>query len=240
MALGGLFLTDNPVGFPDRHRIAPLSFLAAKGYAVFTADGQPELGADHLDFKLASEQGALGLFAPNLSELDVVLYGPQQSGVSEGRSAGDRNKFVFLKGPTPGTPNFPAVTAADRDGDGMPDDWETANGLSPNSAADAAFDLDRDGQTNLGEFLAGTDPRNGQDSLRIENAVISANGLRIRFTAVAGRAYAVQYSSSLSAGTWLNLADIEAGPATTKAEVIDPAPVSRNGRFYRVLLRSAQ
>ena len=29
MALG-LVLTDNPVGFQDRHQIAPLSFLAAK------------------------------------------------------------------------------------------------------------------------------------------------------------------------------------------------------------------
>ena len=165
MALGGLFLTDNPVGFQDRHQIAPLSFLAAKGYAVFTADGQPELGADRLDFKLASEQGALGLFAPDLREFDVVLYGPQQSGVSEGRSADDRNKFVFLQVPTPGTPNSRSATAADRDGDGMPDDWETANGFESDFAADANLDLDRDGQTNVAEFLAATDPRNAQDSL---------------------------------------------------------------------------
>ena len=233
-------MTDNPVGYPDRHRIAPLSFLAAKGYAVLTADGQPKLGANHLDFKLASEQGALGLFGPSLRQIDVVLYGPQQSGVSEGRSADDRNKFLFLQVPTPGRPNLLAATAADRDGDEMPDDWETANGLSPNSAADANLDLDRDGQTNLAEFLAGTDPRNAQDSLRIENAEMSGNGLRIRFTAVAGRAYAVQYSTSLSVGTWLKLADIESGPANRTAEVNDPAPVSRNERFYRVLLRSAR
>src|SRR5258706_15657933 len=39
VALGDLFLTDNPVGAPFRHNIAPLSFIAGGGYEVFTADG---------------------------------------------------------------------------------------------------------------------------------------------------------------------------------------------------------
>jgi hypothetical protein len=47
----------------------------------------------------------------------------------------------------------------DDDNDGMPDAFETANGLNPLDAADASQDADGDGFTNLEEFQAGTDPQ---------------------------------------------------------------------------------
>jgi len=49
-------------------------------------------------------------------------------------------------------------TAGDSDGDGIPDDYETANGLNPNDPFDADLDPDGDGLTNLQEFQTGTDP----------------------------------------------------------------------------------
>lgn len=48
----------------------------------------------------------------------------------------------------------------DRDCDGLPDEWETANGLDPDSAADAMADGDGDGLNNLEEYAHGTNPRN--------------------------------------------------------------------------------
>ncbi len=45
----------------------------------------------------------------------------------------------------------------DTDADGLPDEYETANGLDPNNPADASADLDGDGLSNLDEFLAGSD-----------------------------------------------------------------------------------
>jgi len=48
---------------------------------------------------------------------------------------------------------------SDFDRDGMSDQWETSNGLDPNSAADRNNDDDNDGYTNLEEFLNSTTPR---------------------------------------------------------------------------------
>ena len=73
---------------------------------------------------------------------------------------------------TTGEANFPvglnayvlrAVVAGDTDGDGMPDAWETANGLDPNTH-DAADDGDGDGTDNFGEFAFKGDPQDGTDN----------------------------------------------------------------------------
>jgi hypothetical protein len=49
----------------------------------------------------------------------------------------------------------PGATPGDRDGDGMPDAYEDANGLDADTD-DHAGDLDIDGLTNLQEFERGT------------------------------------------------------------------------------------
>ncbi|MGH8048066.1 MAG: lamin tail domain-containing protein, partial [Chthoniobacterales bacterium] len=102
---GGSYLTDNPVEWITRHKIEDLSFLAAGGYLSFTADGDAGKGADHLSFKLASEQGEIGFFNSNQVLVDNVAYGPQTTDVSEGRSPNGSSAISFFGQPTPGAPN---------------------------------------------------------------------------------------------------------------------------------------
>ena len=105
VALGGLFLTDSIAGTIDRHRIAPLSFIAGGGFAVFIADGNTDAGADHVNFHLASEGGSIGLYDTDLSLIDCIVYGPQKTDVSMGRQPNGSANIVFFTTPTPGGSN---------------------------------------------------------------------------------------------------------------------------------------
>ncbi|MBL9202998.1 MAG: lamin tail domain-containing protein [Opitutaceae bacterium] len=158
--LGGHFLTDNPSGWPNRSLIPPLTFIGAGAYLVMVADNDPSKGPDHVGFRLSSVQGEIGLVSPSLDVLDHVIYGPQRTDISQGRTAGGTISFVGMV-PSPGAAN--SRLNADFDADGMPDAWEIAHGLNPYDPLDANLDTDRDGQSNRAEFYSGTNPRDARD-----------------------------------------------------------------------------
>jgi hypothetical protein len=103
--LGGRYLSDRPFGAPTRHRITPLSFIPAVGFLVFKADGNAGAGADHVNFKLAPEQGMIGLTDLDLSLIDCILYGQQFTDISQGRQPNGGSTIVYFDTPTPGAPN---------------------------------------------------------------------------------------------------------------------------------------
>jgi hypothetical protein len=103
--VGGCFLSEVPDTWPARFQVAPLSFIPAQGELAFIADGNYQNGARHLNFSLTHEWGTLGLFAPDLTLLDRVLYGSQTADVSMGRSPNGGSALAFFATPTPGSGN---------------------------------------------------------------------------------------------------------------------------------------
>ena len=122
----------------------------------------------------------------------------------------------------------------DSDGDGMPDVWETANGLNP-FFNDADFDYDGDGMSNLREYLAGTNPLDASSTLKIE-ATHFADGIHLTFKAVAGRSYTIQYRDAFSVGLWNKLTNAPPQAADHAVEIVDSLPASAGEeRFYRLI-----
>ncbi|MDA7649505.1 hypothetical protein N8580_04135, partial [Akkermansiaceae bacterium] len=70
----------------------------------------------------------------------------------------------------------------DTDGDGMPDAYESANGLNP-AVDDAGDDLDADDVTNFTEYLNGTDPQDDDsDDDNLKDGVETNTGIWVSIT----------------------------------------------------------
>jgi hypothetical protein len=57
----------------------------------------------------------------------------------------------------------------DSDNDGMPDEWEKANGLNPNDASDAVKDCNGDGYTNIEKYINAIPTRSKVDWRNLNN-----------------------------------------------------------------------
>ena len=129
------------------------------------------------------------------------------------------------------TPGAVESTNPDRDGDGMPNDWETAHGLDPDNPADAAIDPDTDGLTNLEEFLAGTDPQDPSSALALTVEPLDAATAELIFTAAPGKTYSILATDDPVNGTWTKLQDVsgEAGPLSIQVDIV------ATGQFYQIV-----
>ena len=111
--LGGCYLTDDLNNWAQYSPLPPYSFIApgGKGFAVFYADKKPELGPDHLNFKLDKDGEAIGLFSPSQNLIDGVTFAGQQQDVSQGRLPdGTTNVVRFPYSASRGAANFLPLT----------------------------------------------------------------------------------------------------------------------------------
>jgi hypothetical protein len=79
--------------------------IPAHGHLVLWADERPTAGALHLDFKLASDGGEIGLARPDGSYIDRVRYGAQETDFSAARSPDGSDAWTIVWIPTPAAAN---------------------------------------------------------------------------------------------------------------------------------------
>jgi hypothetical protein len=136
--------------------------------------------------------------------------------------------------PTAGRLNVGA-NLVDTDHDGLPDEWELANGLDPNSAAGAngpSADPDGDGMNNYQEFIAGTNPLDGTDVLQFGPTLFSANNCVLTFNSKSGKTYTIEMRDSLDpSASWAPLFSNISG---TGSPIVLNDSVGSVGRFYRI------
>ena len=92
--------------------------------------------------------------------------------------------------------------------------------------------------SNLQEYIAGTDPHDEDDALRlfVGRSVVPGEALTVTlcFEALANRSYAVLYCDNAPSPGWTNLVTVAPEPGhrwMTITNVISPKPLSR---FFRL------
>ena len=117
------------------------------------------------------------------------------------------------------------ILSEDADGDGIDDTlYEellaeySASGLAAGGAPfDPRTDHDGDGITTLDEARLGTDPFNGDDTLRIESLDLTATPPTLTATLPAGHVYTLESTPSLIDPTWTPLAPADREAAANRA-----------------------
>lgn len=154
---------------------------------------------------------------------------------------GNRLDATFLRenSTTPDTFTVIKQGAADSDADGIPDEYEIANGLDRHSAADAALDLDGDGLSNFTEYALGT-PANSATNpgLPLLGFGSGADAGKLTFTFNRLRpelTYTVQVS-----GDHTNWTDLAVNPGTVGSPVtVTDTAASTPGRSIRLNVTGA-
>jgi hypothetical protein len=125
-------------------------------------------------------------------------------------------------------------TFADANHNGMSDDWELARFGEINPLRSAQWDTDVDGFTDLAEFIAGTNPIQGDSYLALADPFpLSASLVRFSWPSAPGRAYQLQGRSGTD--PWIPLSGWIRPPGDV-ATVTRPPP-SVDSFFYRVEVR---
>jgi len=144
-----------------------------------------------------------------------------------------------------GTPPATLVcfdVSGDLNRNGIDDDWETAH--LPQGTNTVASDSDNDSYPNLWEYIAGTDPTNGNSRLRMDiqfvngKILISYPSIQAAGTGYQGwsRLYDLEMKTNLLGGNWQPVPGAT-NVLGTNAVIVFANSVPTNNSFYRVKVR---
>ncbi|MCI0537555.1 MAG: lamin tail domain-containing protein [Verrucomicrobiales bacterium] len=112
--------------------------------------------------------------------------------------------------------------------------FSAAELADPNVGSDLA-DPDGDRHTNAQEFVAGTNPRDALSVLKALSVTHSTGGVKIRFSAVAGKTYSVQSRNSVGPESWSRLQDVGPQGSDGIVELLDSSGGVNGNRYYRIV-----
>ena len=234
----GVSISGAPVGTTAATSATLTVGTLMSGNGIPSGTGAWQNGSGWTHYKWSLDGGAFSAETPIATPIGISGLG---SGAHTVSVVGKNDAGFYQNDPFFGADGVPTVVTwnvdtgqlPDTDGDGIPDAWETANGLNPNDPNDANLDADGDGRSNLSEYLAGTDPRNPSSNLSV--SVNFAGGqIHILFTAEANKGYTVQYKTLLTDSTWQKLVDVAPQAAAHAVDVPDTVGTNTQ-RFYRVI-----
>jgi len=110
--MSGLYLSDDPsTAGRTNTRSAPFSFVESGRWVKWIADADSAKGRNHVNFRLDPLGESLRLYSPDLTLLEVVTFGVQTPGVSQGRLLdGAANLVNFPDSASPGEANYLLLT----------------------------------------------------------------------------------------------------------------------------------
>ncbi|GAA4300208.1 pectate lyase family protein [Nibribacter koreensis] len=117
-----------------------------------------------IDYHIATDHTAVQAYEAVLAQVgaslkrdavDARIINEVRTGTATyGGAYGAAKGIIDTQASVGGWPSLESLPApTDTDKDGMPDTWETQQGLNPNNAEDRNADADNDGYTNLEEYL---------------------------------------------------------------------------------------
>src|SRR6478672_187068 len=118
--------------------------------------------SDRPDYRISARPDWAEAATGSPTEVEAAVLaragaGPVRDAVDQRIIAGVRARSLHIidsQSQVGGWPELaPGTPWTDGDGDGMPDQWETANGLNPADATDGPADRNGDGWTNLEDWL---------------------------------------------------------------------------------------
>ncbi len=119
--------------------------------------------------------------------------------------------------------NLTIAGPPDADGNGLPNTWEAAYGLS-----DPDGDADSDGQSNLQEYLANTNPTNAPSALQVAAWSRLTNGyVSLTWPSIGGTRYRVQFRNGTATSGVLGAFTDLVRPLTNE---MDPSPYGAASR----------
>ena len=168
----------------------------------------PEQNANFIEIAIPFDQLG-GLRPGDIIQIAAVVGGPQYDTNLQARALDTGFLGSSLTGSGLSNATLGAVSVrlaldpnGDEDGDGLPNGWELQYGLDPFSSLGdngSAGDPDHDGMSNWEEFIAGTNPRDPNFTLRLSLLPLDPTHNLLTWPAVVGKRYQLEISSGTQA-----------------------------------------